>query len=129
MSDLIATIDAWEYFKDPLNRYDLNRCKTGSEIFWNWPDEIGNGFMSLIIKLMTGIFMHTAKISPMKSISPTTIRIHQRCLLNSGIQSPLVLVSGIDFNFTSSDTIPFSALLLSFCHKKQEIVKLLSSCL
>jgi AraC family transcriptional activator of pyochelin receptor len=51
-----TVIDAEKLFGKPFNLHECQRCKDGFETYWEWPGEIGNGFLSLI-KLRPGLML------------------------------------------------------------------------
>ena len=56
MNQETTTINAKELFGDVSDPGEFQDCKDGFEKYWEWPEEIGNGFM-YIIKIRPGLMM------------------------------------------------------------------------
>ena len=51
-----TAIDADKIFGKPFGLDECQNCKDGFEVYWHWPKDIGNGFLSLI-KLRPGLIL------------------------------------------------------------------------
>jgi AraC-like DNA-binding protein len=51
-----TVVDADKIFGKPFSLRECQDCMDGFEVYWHWPEEIGNGFLSLI-KLRPGLLL------------------------------------------------------------------------
>ena len=86
-----TTINADELFGNFSDPGEFQDCKDGFEKYWQWPDEVGNGFMS-VINLRPGLMLGIGDY-----------QLHESIAVSFGWKSPPVVMGfNVSINFRAT---------------------------